>query len=152
MGETTLKHKIQSDLKEAMKNRLTLAVSVLRLMLSEIHNHEIQTRKDAGDEDVFKVLTKAVKKHQDSITQFRSGGRTDLADKEQRELELIQSYLPPPLPEDELKRLVDETVRELQAAGERDLGKVISGVLAKTSGRVSGGQVSQLVKQALNLP
>lgn len=147
---SAIKGKIEADLKTALRQKARLSVSVLRLLLSEIHNLEIKKRKTLTDEDVQTLLAQSVKRHQDSIEQFKAGGREDLVQKETAEQKLIQSYLPEPLPLDELRTLVKAAV--LGAGGEGrqpTMGEVMKLLMPKVLGRSSGQIISDLVKQEL---
>lgn len=145
-----LKAKIQSDLKAALKKREKVSVSTLRMLLSDIHNSEIQKRKELVDDEVMSVISSSVKRHQDSIIQFRSGGREDLALREEQELRLLQSYLPPSVPEEELRKTVVETITEIKASGsEPNLGVVMKSLMPKVKGRAPGNIISDLVKEEL---
>ena len=144
-----LKQKIQDDLKIALKNKDQARLSILRMLCSEIHNAEIEKRKDATDEEALAVLAGAAKKHEDSITQFKTGGRDDLVQKEQTELDIIRSYLPAQLTEPEIKALIAEAVAETQAEGPVDFGKVMKKLMPKTKGRANGQVVSALVKEQI---
>ena len=119
-------------------------------MLSDIHNQEIQNKKALTDDQVISVLAAGAKKHRDSITQFKAGGRGDLAEREQAELQIIESYLPPQLPPEEVKKEVTAVGAELKPQGQKDFGKVMQAVMAKVKGRSPGNLVSQLVKEALS--
>lgn len=136
-------------MKEALKSRDDLRISVVRMLLSDIHNQEIEVKGVLADEQIMKVLSGSAKKHQDSIAQFESGGRTDLVEKEKAELAIITSYLPEPLPDEELKKLVQETIAETKPQGPQDFGKVMQAVMAKAKGRAAGQLVSQIVKEEL---
>lgn len=145
-----LKEKINEDLKQALKDREKLEISTLRLLLSAIHNQEIEKRAGLSDDEVIKVLAGEKKKHQDSIEQFSTGNRPDLVEKEKAELAIITAYLPAALTEDELSRLIAEAIKESGASRAADFGKVMKLVMASTNGRADGGMVSQMVKAALN--
>lgn len=120
------------------------------MLLSDIHNSEIQKRKDLADDEVMSVVSTSVKRHQDSISQFREGGREDLASKEEQELLLLQSYLPPTMSETELQKTVAETIAEIKAAGsEPNLGAVMKALMPKVKGRAPGNMISDLVKKEL---
>ncbi len=144
-----LKGKIKVDLAKALKDREGESVSVLRLLLSDIHNQEIQKKRELSDDEVLGVLQGRVKKHQDSISQFAAGNRADLVEKERSELALIQAYLPEPLSGSELRALVKEIITEVQAAGAADFGKVMKALMPKVKGRAAGILVSQIVKEEL---
>lgn len=147
-----IKAKIQNDLKAAVKNKDNLLVSVLRLLLSDIHNLEIQKRKELSEEDILNILGQSAKKHKDSLAQFRQGGREDLAAKEEAELKIIESYLPPALAETELQELVQAAVEEAKARNPSlpNLGAVMKILKPKITGRASGHIVSEMVKKELN--
>lgn len=147
-----LKQKLQEELKQSMLARDALKTSVLRMLLSAINYYEIQ-KGGAGyvatDEDVLAVLQKEVKQRRESIEQFQKGGRQDLVDKETKELELLQNYLPEQMSEEEIRAIVQQTIRDLGATTVADMGKVMSAVMGKVKGRADGGLVSRIVKDKL---
>ncbi len=147
---SVIKEKIEADLKTALRQKAGLSVSVLRLLLSEIHNLEIKKQAALSDSDVQTLLRQSVKRHQDSIEQFSRGGREDLAQKEEAEQKLIESYLPEPLSPDELQVLVKEALLKAASAGRRPtFGEVMKLLMPKVKGRSSGQTISNLVKQEL---
>jgi len=143
-----LKDKIQDDLKKALKNRDALKISTLRFALSEIKNKEIEKRGDLADDVVMSLLAASVKRRRESIAQFKTGGREDLAGKEEAELDIIKTYLPEPMSQAELQSLVKDAINKLKA-GPKDFGKVMKTVLAAASGRASGSQAQEIVKLEL---
>ncbi len=140
---------INQDLKEALKKQDKVRVSVFRLLISEIHNLEIQKKQKATPDDVLNVLQQARKRHQDSIFQFTKGGRSDLVTQEQAELEIIESYLPKPLSSEELNKLVQGAISQSGAATAQDFGIVMKHLMPKLKGQADGATVSEAVKQAL---
>jgi uncharacterized protein YqeY len=144
-----LKTRIQDDVKEAMRARDSARLGVLRLISAEIKQREVDERKELDDEQIIAVLGRMVKQHQDSIEQFRSGGRQDLADKEAFELEIISSYLPPAMPEDELLRLIDQSIAESGASSIKDMGKVMALLKSRIQGRADMAVVSARVRERL---
>lgn len=140
---------MEQDLKVALKSQDRLKISVIRMLLSEIHNKEIQAKGQLSEEQVMSVLAGAVKKHQDSIEQFASGGRADLSEQEKAELGVIQAYLPEPLPEPEIRQLVAAAIAEVKPQGPKDFGKVMQAVMARAKGRAGGAMISQMVKEQL---
>lgn len=132
-----------------MKSRVELAVSVLRLLLSEIHNLEIEKRGPLTDDETAALFLRSVKRHEDSVAQFRKGGREDLAAKEESELQIIRSYLPPALTEAELQTLVRGVIAQAEAQGSANLGAVMKILAPAVKGRASGQAVSELVKKEL---
>lgn len=148
-----LKQKLQEELKQAMLARDELKKSVLRMLLSAINYYEIQkggAGYEATEEDVLSVIQKEAKQRKDSIEQFKAGNRQDLVDKETKELELLQAYLPAQMSEEEIKKLVIEAIRQTSAKSMQDMGKIMSIVMPKLKGRADGALVSQLVKQGLS--
>jgi len=121
----SLKQKIFQDMRIAQKRGDKLKLNTLRLILSEIRYQEIKLGKEAEDPDVLDVLSSTVKKRKEAIEQFQKGGRDDLVQKEEAELELTEKYLPPKLSEKELLLLINEAVDETEAEGPKDLGKVM---------------------------
>lgn len=143
-----LKQKIEQDLKQALKTRQQLTASVLRLLLADIHNQEI-AKKELTEDDILAVLRQAEKKHRDSIDQFRTGGREDLAAKEEEELKIIQSYLPQRLSGAELDGLIQEVVAEAKPAGPADFGRVMKILMPRVCGRADGKTISEKLRAVL---
>jgi uncharacterized protein YqeY len=132
-----------------MKNREQTKVSVLRMLISDIHNAEISKKSELSEEESVSVLMAAAKKRRDSINQFEGAGHTDRADAEKKELEIIQLYLPESMGEEELVGLVKRTVAEVQAASPGDFGKVMRVLMPRIKGRADGAHVSDMVKKTL---
>ncbi len=145
-----LEEKILNDYKEAMKSRDTLKSSVLSFLRAAMINLAVEKKKKLlDDEDVIGVIKKQVKQRQDSIEQFRKGNRPELADKEAKELEILQGYLPKQLSSDEVRKIVEEAVAATGAAGPKDMGKVMKEVMNKVGQAADGKLVSELVKEKL---
>lgn len=147
-----LKQKIQEDLKSAMIARNEFRLSVIRMLKSALQYYEIQkggAGYEAGDEDVLEVVGKEVKKRRESIEMFKQGGRPELAEKEEKELEILQSYLPNQMSEVQIRKFVDEAVLETGAAQLTDMGKIMAVLMPKVKGRADGNLVSRLVKERL---
>ncbi len=143
--------KLQSDLKNAQLERDEIKVSTLRLLLSEIKNTEIQKGGELSDEDVISVIQKEVKKRKEAALGFRSGGREEQAQKEEAEGTILQAYLPAQLSNEELTRIVKESINETGATSIQDMGKVIGMVMGKVRGQAQGSTVSALVKEKLKV-
>jgi hypothetical protein len=141
--------RLNEDMKTAMKGREALRTSVLRLALSEIKNARIEKQRDLTDDDVVQVLRREIKRRQDSIEQFRAGGREDLATKETEEMNVLAAYLPQLLAPEELATAVAAAIAETGAAGPKDLGKVMKAVMAMHPGRVDGKALQALVREKL---
>jgi uncharacterized protein len=139
-----VQEQLKADLASAMKARERERVGALRLVLSEL-----QKAAKEGDGDEVAVLRRERKRRLDAAEQYRGGGREDLADQEEGEARLIEAYLPAELSDDELERLVSESVAEAGATAPQDMGKVMSVVMPKVGGRADGKRVSARVREAL---
>lgn len=147
------KQKLREELKKSMLAKDELRTSVLRMLLSAISYYEINkggAGYEAIDEDVLSVVEKEIKQHKDSIEQFQKAGRQDLVDKEVKELEILQKYLPEQISEDEIKKLVEEAVSQTGAKTITDMGKVMGILMPKVKGRADGSLVSRIVKESLS--
>ena len=148
-----LEEKILNDYRGAMKSRETLKSSTLAFLRAETINLAIAKKKKVlDDSDTIVVIKKQIKQRQDSIEQFSKGNRQDLADKEIQELEILKAYLPPELPVEEIKKIIEEAVALTAAQGMKDMGKVMKEAGAKIAGRADGKLVSDLVRERLNKP
>lgn len=146
----SLTENLNTAMKEAMKAKDSLRLSAIRLIRSAIKNREIEERRELDDQGVIAVLSTLAKQRRDSVDAYRQSNREDLAEKEEKELAVIQEFLPRPLTEDEIRTLIDEAVAESGASGMKDMGKVMKSVTAKTTGRADGRLVSELVKARLS--
>ena len=144
-----LKAGLQEAANAALKSRDTVKLSTLRLLLAAVHNEEIRLRKELGAEEIQKVIATLSKQRSEAIELYRKGGRDDLAQKEQAELEILQAYLPQPLTEQEVQTLIRESIAEIGATGVQDLGKVMKQVMPKVGGRTDGKRVNELAKALL---
>lgn len=145
----SLKDKISSNLKEAMKKRDALSVGSLRLILAAIKNREIEKRGELADDECQKVLMSLAKQRGESIELYQKGGRKDLVDKETFELKLIESFLPEQLSDEELDLIVKEVAAEVGASGQKDVGKVMKALGPRVRGRADGKRMSEVVKRRL---
>lgn len=146
----SLKQQILDDTKEAMKARNADKVNTLRFLQAAVKNKEIEVRPNAlTDEDVVTVLRKSVKQRQDSIEQYVSAGRTDLADKEKMELSIIEGYLPKQMSADQVEAVVKQAIKDVGATSPKEMGAVMKAVQAKTQGTADNKIVSEIVKKLL---
>lgn len=144
-----LKTRIQEDVKTALRAHERERLGVLRLVSAAIKQKEVDERIELNDEQVLAVLDKMVKQRRESIEQFEKAGRDDLVAKERFELDLIQTYLPEPLGEDELVALIQSVITELGASSVRDMGPVMNALRGQVQGRADMKAVSQAVKAQL---
>lgn len=144
-----LKVEIQDAVKAAMRRGDRVTLSTLRLLLSALHNEEIKGRRELTQEETLKTIASSCKQRQESIEYFRKGGRSDLVEKEEAELEILRRFLPEALSEDEVRALIRSAVEEVRAEGVKDLGKVMKQVMPQVTGRVDGKRVSEIAKEIL---
>ncbi len=144
-----LKDQIYSDFKEAMKSGDKVRKQTLKMLKSAVRNEEIDSGADLEEADLRALLAKQAKQRKESIEEFEAGGRQELADKEKRELEIINSYLPESLSESELEEMIEEVIEEVGAVDMSDMGPVMGKIMPKIRGRAEGGKVQQLVRSKL---
>ena len=145
----SLKEQLTADMKEAMKNKEKERLAVIRMVRGAIRQQEIDGKKELGDEDVIAVISKEVKMRRDSIEEFQKGGREDLVEKTQAEIEVLLPYLPAQLSEDEVRELVKAAVEQTGATTPKDMGKVMGVLMPKVKGRADGKMVNTIVKSFL---
>lgn len=146
------KQKLQQELKQSMLAKNELKTSVLRMLLSAINYYEIQkggAGYEASEEDVLTVIGSQAKQRRDSIEQFKNAKRQELADKEQKELDLLTEYLPEQMSEEEITKLVKEAISKTGASTMADIGKVMGTLMPSVKGKADGNLVSSIVKKEL---
>jgi len=162
-----LKQRIQQNLKDALKGKRKIELSTLRLVLASILNREKEKRykiakekpeleekelekeSQLTDEEIIKVVFSETKKRKEAIESFEKGGRTDLVEKEKKELEVLQKYLPEQISEQEIKRMAEQVIKEIGAKDLKDMGKVMGNLIPKMKERAEGSVVSKVVKELL---
>ena len=147
MGNLT--EKVRADLTAAMKAQEKDRLSTLRMLQSALKNEQINAGHELSDEEAMTVIRKAVKQRQDSIEQYTNAGRTELADKERSEMELLKTYLPAELSNEELESGLREIIASTGAQSKKDLGKVMKEATARFKGRVDGKKVQEAVSRLL---
>jgi hypothetical protein len=146
-----LQQRIDQDFVQAMKGREALKLSTLRMVKAALKNRQVDLQRELEDVDVIPVLKTLIKQRRDSVEQYAKGGRKDLAEKEQMEIGIIEQYLPPMLNQEDIERVVDETIAQLGAASMKDMGPVMKAVMEKLSSAVVDGKVvNQLVRSKLS--
>ncbi len=146
----SLEERLVEEMKQAMKSNDKLRLSTIRMVRSALKNKEIELRKRLEDEEVVKVIQAMVRKGEESVEQFQTGGRTDLVEKETKEIEVLKSFLPQPLSEGEILAIIEQTIQETQASSPKDIGKVMKSVMPKIGGKADGKRINQLVKERLS--
>ena len=146
----SLDERLVEEMKQAMKSNDKLRLSAIRMIRSALKNKEIELRKKLEDEEIVKVIQVMVRKGEESVEQFQTGGRMDLVEKEKREIEILKSFLPQPLSQEEILTIVDQSIQETQASSPKDIGKVMKSVMPKIGGKADGKLINQLVKERLS--
>src|SRR5687767_9472875 len=141
--------KIEHDLKEAMRARDELRTGTLRLTLAALRSSEKELGRPLKDDEELQVLQRERKRRTEAAEAFRDAGREEQASQEERELDVIEEFMPEPLAEEELERIVDDAIAETGATSLRDLGRVMADVMPQVAGRADGSAVSQLVREKL---
>ena len=146
-----LESKIQEEMKAALKAGNRTKLETLRGLIAQIKDERIKKRPDELTEnDVLTVIQRAVKRRKESIALYTQGNRKDLADKEQKELEILQQYLPKQLSRDEIIKSVNQVIEQVGATSVKDLGKVMGSVMKQLQGRADGKEVHQIVRERLS--
>ncbi len=146
----TILEQIQEDTKDAMRARDTEKTTTLRMLASSIKNRAIELRRDLDDEEAVGILTTEAKKRREAAAAYHTGDRQELAEKEERELEMIQKYLPTQLTDEEASKVVAETIVEVGAESRKDMARVMGAVMPKLRGIYEGSRVKDLVMQQLS--
>jgi uncharacterized protein YqeY len=145
-----LEERLMEEMKQAMKSNEKLRLSTIRMIRTSVKNKEIEVRKKLEDEEIQRVIQGMLRKSEESVEQFRAGGRMDLVEKETQEMEILKSFLPQSLSQEEILKVIDETIQENQASSLKDLGKVMKSVMSKLAGKADGKLINQLVKERLS--
>ncbi len=146
----SLQDRIQEDLKTALVNKDELPRSVLRMLNSALHNEAIALKKkELSDDEIISVISTEAKKRKDAAAAFTKGGRSELANQEQKELAILEKYLPEQVTEEEIKKIVQEVIEQLTPE-KRQMGLVMKTVMPKLKGQADGKIVSRIVKESLD--
>ena len=144
-----LRETLDSDLKQAMRNKEALKRTVLRTMLSEIRNAEINSQATLDDEGIISVLTKQVQQRKDSVEAYEAANRQDLVEKETAEINIISVYLPEQLPQEEVEQIIEDVISQSGSSSLDDMGKVMGLVMPQVRGRADGKIVNAIVTKKL---
>jgi hypothetical protein len=145
-----LEERLVDEMKQAMRSSDKVRLSTIRMIRAAVKNKEIELRKKVDDEEIQKVIQGMLRRNEESIEQFRLGGRMDLVDKESQEGDILKSFLPQALSTEEMLKVIDESIQETQASSLKDLGKVMKSVMPKLTGKADGKVINQLVKERLS--
>ncbi|ABB30635.1 hypothetical protein GeomeDRAFT_0984 [Geobacter metallireducens RCH3] len=144
-----LRDRLNDEMKQAMKARDEIRLSVIRLIRSSVKNREIELRHELTDGEITEVLSTLVKQRRESIRMFGEAGRTDLVEKEEKELAVLLTFLPQQLSREEVEALVVQAIADSGAQGPKDMGKVMKAIMPHVTGRADGSLVSVVVKEKL---
>ncbi len=144
-----MKEELLQDLKEAMKNKETLRKDTITMLRAAILQVEKDSQKTLNDDEICAIVAKEVKKRKESVKEYEDAGREDIAENLKKEIEILSKYLPEQLTEEEIRKMVEDAVKESGAASPRDMGKVMSILRPKTAGKADGKLVSDIVKERL---
>jgi uncharacterized protein YqeY len=145
----SIENRLMEDLKLAMKAGRKEEVTTLRMIRAQIKNAQIEKGEDLSEEDVAQVLNKAAKVRIEAIEMYQKGNRDDLVAKEHAEYEIIAKYMPEQLNDDEIEKIIQETIMSLQASSEKDIGRVMGAIMPKVKGKADGRIIQQKVRVAL---
>jgi uncharacterized protein YqeY len=141
---------IEEDLKRALKEKNTARVSLLRMLLSAINYKEIEKRQPLSEDEFHSVVKTMIKQHTESIESFRKGHRPDLAEKEERELAILEQFVPAQLAESEILAEIEAAVTALEARDQKDMGRVMRFLMEKLASRVNGKVLNEMVRKRLS--
>jgi uncharacterized protein YqeY len=145
----SLVERLEGEVKEAMLARDGTRRDALRLILNSLRAAEKDLQRPLSDDEELQVLQRERKRRNEAAEAFRAGGSEERAEKEERELEIIQEFMPEPIGEEEIEQIIDNAIAETGATSLRDLGRVMADVMPQVAGRADGSTVSQLVREKL---
>jgi uncharacterized protein len=141
---------IQNGLKEALKQKDSIRLSLYRMLLALIKNKEVEKIRPLTEDEFFAVVKTSIKQHVESIESFKKGNRLDLVEKEEKELTILKEFMPSQLSEEEIMKEIEEAIGSLQVQGQKEMGKVIKFILEKFPGRIDGKVLSVMVLKRLS--
>jgi len=147
---TDFKAKLQDGLKEALKRKDSIRLSLYRMLLASIKNKEVEKIRPLTEDEFIAVVKTSIKQHMESIESFKKGNRLDLVEKEEKELAILKEFMPSQLSEEEITREIEEAIVSLQVQSQKEMGKVIKFILEKFPGRIDGKVLSGMVLKRLS--
>ncbi|MCX7771110.1 MAG: GatB/YqeY domain-containing protein [Proteobacteria bacterium] len=145
-----IKENIEQQMKDALRAKDSFKLNVLRYILSQIKNKEIDLRKPATDEDIIKIISTLVKQRKESLSFSEQANRPDLVEKEKEEIKILESFLPSQLSEEEVEKIIEEVIALVKPSGIKDMGKIMKELMPKIAGRFDGGKVNEMVRKRLS--
>jgi len=147
---TDFKAKLQESLKEALKRKDSIRLSLYRMLIASIKNKEVEKIRPLTEDEFIAVVKTSIKQHVESIESFKKGNRLDLVEKEEKELAILKEYMPSQLSEEEIIREIEEAIVSLQVQSQKEMGKIIKFILEKFPGRIDGKVLSGMVLKRLS--
>lgn len=145
----SLKEKLMEDLKTSMRNKDTVRKNTITMVRAAIKQIEVDERVEIDDERILEIISKQLKERNNAIEDFKKGNRQDLVDITKKEIEILLDYLPEQFTEEELEKIVAETIDEVDAKSMKDIGLVMKSVMPKVKGRADGNAVNKIVRSML---
>jgi hypothetical protein len=145
----SLKEKLMEDLKVSMRNKDSIRKNTIIMVRAAIKQIEVDERIELGDERILEIISKQLKEKKNAIEDFKKGERQDLVDLTEKEIEILLEYLPKQLTEDEVEKIVLETIDEVNAESIKDIGLVMKSVMPKVKGRTDGNTVNKIARKIL---
>lgn len=144
-----MREKIINDIKEAMKSQDKEKLAVLRMVKGAMQLEEINKKQELNDEDVIAVISKQIKTRKESIVEFEKGNRADLIEKTQAEIKILEAYMPEQLSEEEVNKIIEEAIEQVNPQAPSDMGKIMGIVTPKLKGRADMSSVSKIVREKI---
>jgi len=145
----SLKERIPGDLKDALRNKRTLELNVLRMLQSAIRNQDIDNKGELNDDQVIQVISSEIKKRKDSVEEYKKVGREDAAETEEKEIEILMNYMPEQLSEEDIEASVQNAIQQSGAKSSKDLGQVMKIVMPELKGKADGKLINRIVREKL---
>ena len=145
----TLSERINNDLKEAMKSKDSFRLSVIRMVKGAMQLAKPNPREELTDDDVIAVISKQIKMRNDSIKEFEAAGRSDLVEQNKKEIEILNTYMPKQLSEEELTEIIDKVFEEVKPTSQKDMGLIMKNISPLVKGKADMSLVNKLVKERL---
>ena len=144
-----MRNQILEDLKTAMKNQDKLRLSVIRMVKSSIQMEELNKKRELNDDEVIDIISKQIKTRKDSINAFEKGGRQDLVEATQKEIDILTEYLPKQLTEEEITAIIDKAFEDIKPQSMKDMGRIMKEITPQVKGKADMGKISSIIKSRL---
>ena len=146
----SLKEQLLSDMKEAMKSKDSVKLGTVRSVISAVKNQEIDSKKELNEEEILTLVSREIKKRKEAAALYEKGGRPELKDKEIQEMEILKTYLPEQVSEEDLRKRIQEVINETGAQGMKDFGKIMKTLVPEFKGKADNAQIKELANEYLS--